>query len=267
MVTPSQGNRYVSFNTRKPPFDNVNVRKAVIAATDRTALRLTRGGDTLGGLATHFIPPGIPGFDEAGGDKGPGFDFYASPTANLDLAKSYMKKGGFKTGLYTGPKLLMIGDNQPPASLTGEAFQSQLAKLGFKLNYRQVTHDTMISKFCGTTKDHPELCPNFGWGKDFYDAQSMIDPIFNGKNIAPTGNVNTSLVNDPKLNAGIDKAKLITNPTERAKAWAELDKYATGQAYYDVWLWDNQINLSSKNVAVVLNKFNTSADLTYTSLK
>jgi peptide/nickel transport system substrate-binding protein len=266
-ITPSQGNRYVSFNTQKPPFDDVNVRKAVIAATDRTALRLTRGGESLGPLATHFIPPGIPGFEEAGGTKGPGFDFQASPTANLPLAQQYMKKAGFKSGKYTGPKLLMVGDNQPPASKTGEAFQGQLAKLGFKLNYRQVPHETMISKFCGTEKNHPELCPNFGWAKDFYDAQSMIDPIYNGKNIAPTGNVNTALVDDPKVNAAIDKAKVLIDAGARAKAWGAIDKYVTGQAYYDVWLWDDQINIASKNVKVVLSKFNTSADLTYTSLK
>jgi peptide/nickel transport system substrate-binding protein len=266
-INPSQGNRYISFNTKKPPFDDVNVRKAVLAVTDRNALRLTRGGPSIGEIANHFIPPGIPGFEEAGGKAGPGFDFLANPSGNLELAKSYMKKAGFKDGRYKGPKLLMIGDDQPPASKTGEAFQSQLAKLGFKLNYRQVPHETMISKFCGTTKDHPELCPNFGWGKDFYDAESMINPIYNGKNIAPTGNVNTSLVDDPKVNSAIEKAQVLTDADARAKAWGEIDKYVTEQAYYDVWLWDNQVNISSKNVNVVLSEFNTSADLTYTSLK
>ena len=45
----------------------------------------------------------------------------------------YMKKAGYPSGKYTGPPLLMVGDNQPPASKTGEAFQAQLEKLGFKL--------------------------------------------------------------------------------------------------------------------------------------
>jgi ABC-type transport system substrate-binding protein len=65
----------------------------------------------------------------------------------------------------------------------------------------------------------------------------------------------------------IAAAKKATDAAERAKLWAEADKYATGQAYYDVWLWDNQINISSKDVNVVLNKFNTAADLTYSSLE
>ena len=51
------------------PFDNINVRKAIIAASNRDALRLTRGGPILGDIATGWIPPGIPGFEEAGGLK------------------------------------------------------------------------------------------------------------------------------------------------------------------------------------------------------
>ena len=36
-ITPSGGHRYVAMNTSKPPFDDVNVRKAVVAG--RTARR------------------------------------------------------------------------------------------------------------------------------------------------------------------------------------------------------------------------------------
>ena len=68
---PSGGNRYVALNTQIKPFDNINVRKAVLADSDRDALRLTRGGASIGKIATHFIPPGLPGFEEAGGAKGP----------------------------------------------------------------------------------------------------------------------------------------------------------------------------------------------------
>ena len=65
----------------------------------------------------------------------------------------------------------MVGDNQPPAAKTGEAVQGMLQKLGFKLNYRQVTHATMIGKFCAVPKSQPAICPNLGWAKDFFDGQ------------------------------------------------------------------------------------------------
>ena len=70
----------------------------------------------------------MPGFEEAGGLQGPGYDFLASPTANMPLAESYMKKAGYPSGKYTGPPLLVISDNQSPAKETGEAFQNQMAE-------------------------------------------------------------------------------------------------------------------------------------------
>jgi hypothetical protein len=33
------------------------------------------------------------------------------------------------------------------------------------------------------------------------------------------------------------------------------------------WLWDNDINFASKDVNLVQNMFNSSGDVTYTSLK
>jgi peptide/nickel transport system substrate-binding protein len=235
---------------------------------DRTALRQTRGGPTLGPIASHFIPPSMPGFEDAGGDKGPGFDFVSSQTANIPLAMSYMKKAGYASGKYTGPPLLTIADNQPPAKLTAEAFQSQIAKLGFKLQLREFPHSVAGSKFCSVPKQKVAICPNLGWGPDFFDSQTMIDPLFNGANIIPAGNVNTAQVNDPKLNAEIEKAKTIIDPAARAKAWGDLDKKVTDQSYFITWLWDNNIGLTATNVKGVKSQFNGGAwDLAFSSLK
>ena len=78
-VTPSGGNRYIALNTQKPPFDDINVRKAVIAGSNRTDLRNTRGGELVGPVATHYLPPDFPGFEEAGGLEGTGLDYLANP--------------------------------------------------------------------------------------------------------------------------------------------------------------------------------------------
>jgi peptide/nickel transport system substrate-binding protein len=266
-IAPSQGIRFIALNTQVKPLDNINVRKAIIAVTDREALRVTRGGTTLGPIANHLIPPEMPGFEEAGGLQGPGYDFLANPKGDINVAKGYMKKAGYKSGLYSGPPILVISDNQEPASKTGQAFQAQISKLGFKLNFRVVQHADVISKFCGTPKAQVAICPTLGWGKDFFDSQSSLDPILNGKNIVPVGNTNSAQANDPKLNAAMDAAEKLTDPAARAKAWAAIDKQATGQAFYVPWLWDNQINFASKNVNGVKNKFNSSWDMTASSLK
>jgi peptide/nickel transport system substrate-binding protein len=265
--TTPEGNRYISLNTTVKPLDNVDVRRAISAAIDRTALRQTRGGPAIGVLANHFLPPGVVGFDEAGGEKGFGFDF-TPPTANVAVAQKYLKKAGYSSGKYTGGPLLTVADNQSPAKETAEAIQSQLAKIGVKLQLREVPHATMLTKFCQVPKADVAICPNFGWGADFFSAQSFFDPLFNGKNLVQSGNVNTAEVNNPKINAQIEKAKTIIDPGASGQAWADLDKEVTDQSYFVTWLWDNYVGLESTNVNGVPTLFNSGAwDLTQSSLK
>jgi peptide/nickel transport system substrate-binding protein len=247
-ILPSDGNRYISMNSTIPPLNNVNFRKAIAAIINRNALRLTRGGPALGTVATHFIPPGMPGFAQAGGVAGPGYDFMSNPNGSLAVAEKYMKLAGYPSGKYTGPPLLTIADASPPASNTALAFQSQVAQLGIKLTFREVPHSTLLSKFCLVPKAKVAICPTLGWGKDFYDSQSMIDPVFNGKNIVPAGNTNTAQANDPTLNAAMNGAEPITDPTARAAAWGKIDDQVTAQAYVIPWLWDNEVTFASTNV-------------------
>jgi peptide/nickel transport system substrate-binding protein len=230
---------------------------------NRNALRLTRGGPAIGTVATHFIPPGMNGFQQAGGDRGPGYDFYAATGGNLALAESYMKQAGYPSGKYTGPPLLAVADNTPPASNTALAIESQLAEVGIRLQLREVPHATMYSKFCLVPKAKVAICPSLSWGWDFPDAQSMIDPVFNGKNIVPTGNTNVPQANDPTLNAEMNKAELVTGASARAAAWAKIDDQVTAQAYVVSWLWDNEVGYTSKDIHGVQWAFNGNAwDLT-----
>ena len=69
-AVPGGGWRMISMDTSRPPFDDLNVRKAVIAGFDRNAVRQQRGGEALGPIAQGLIPPGLPGFEESGGFEG-----------------------------------------------------------------------------------------------------------------------------------------------------------------------------------------------------
>jgi len=268
-IAPSGGNRYIGLNTTIKPLNNVNFRRAIAAVIDRNALRLTRGGPAIGTIATHFIPPEMPGFQQAGGDAGnPANDFYANPNGNIALAESYMKKAGYPSGKYTGPPLLTVADSSVPASNTAEAVQSQLGEIGIKLTFREVPHATMYTKYCEVPKAMVAICPSLGWGKDFFDSQSMITPVFYGPNIVPSGNTNNAQVNNPTLNKEMQAAAQLTNPAARATAWAHLDTQITSQAYVITWLWDNEVGFHSKNVVGVQWPFNGNDwDLTASSLK
>jgi peptide/nickel transport system substrate-binding protein len=267
-LTPSGGNRYVALNTSEPPFNDINVRKAVIANSDRTALVATRGGPLVGPVATHFLPPEVPGFEEAGGVKGPDLDFVQNPQGDPQLAAEYMKKAGFSSGKCEGSvcDITMVGENQPPDKDTAEVAKSQFEELGFNVNLQEVNGDVMYTKFCNVPNNEPNVCPNVGWIKDFNDGQAILDVPFNGENIVPSNNSNWPLLDDKSINEAMDKAKVITDPDQRAQAWGKIDADITAQAPAIPWIWDNQANLASSDVAVVINKFNALTDLSFTSL-
>jgi peptide/nickel transport system substrate-binding protein len=273
-LVPSGGGRWIAFNTKIKPFDNVNVRKALIAGSDRDALRKTRGGAFIGDIPTHFIPPGLQGFDEAGGMKGPGLDFLAHPTGDPALAKQYMMKAKAEgvpvdsNGKYSGgQKFLMVADNVQPGDDTAAVEKQQLAQMGFNVTLRQVTHDAMYTKFCNVPSAKVAICPNVGWLKDFANPQTYLDPTFNGKNILKVGNSNWPQLNDTALNAQMDAAKTLTDPKQIAQAWGNIDKKLSALAPALPWVWDKNANIESSNVQGVIDQDNGLWALAYTSIK
>jgi peptide/nickel transport system substrate-binding protein len=269
VLTPPTGRfRYIALNNKIEPFDDVNVRKALSAAFDRDALRKAFGGELVGKIPTHWIPPGQPGYEEAGGDAGPGVDFLKSETGDLELAKEYMKKAGYSSGMYDGGKTFTgVSDNATQQKAVAETAVQQFAKLGFKVDMKYVTRDAMYTKYCQVPRDQPAICPSVGWLKDFADPETLLDPVFNGKNILDVGNSNFSQLDNPDTNKAMDEAEVINDPDERNKAWGEVDKLITEQAPSIPWLWDTQPMLVSKNVNPVVNQANAAFDLTFTSIK
>jgi peptide/nickel transport system substrate-binding protein len=269
VVTPPTGRfRYIALNTRDKPFDNPDVRRAIVAAFDRDALRRAFGGPLTGLIPTHIIPPGQPGFEEAGGKQGPGVDFMANPKGDLALAQEYMKKAGYASGKYDGTETFRaVSDQATQQRNVSEVAQQQFAKLGFKVNTTFVARDSMYTKFCQVPAQQPEICPSVGWLKDFADPETLIGPVFNGKNILDVGNSNFNLLDDKTMNAKMDKAEVINDPAERKQAWGQIDKDLTALAPGILWLWDTQPMLHAKDVNPVVNAANASWDLNFTSLK
>ena len=269
VITPPTGRfRYIALNTTKKPFDNVNVRKAITAVFDRNAMRQSFGGPLVGDIPTHFIPPGQPGFDEAGGEKGPGYDFLAKPEGDMAVAQEYMKKAGYSSGKYDGTETFeAVSDNATQQLNVTQVAQAQFAKLGFKVKIKAVTRDAMYTKFCQVKKAEPPICPSVGWLKDFADPETLLGPVFNGKNILDVGNSNFAQLNDPKVNELMDKAEVVNDPAKRNQAWGDVDKAITDAAPGVPWLWDKQPVLRSKDVNGVINQNLATWDFTATSVK
>ena len=76
-----------------------------------------------------------------------------------------------------------------------------------------------------------------------------------------------AVVDVPPATARLSSDFARAMPCTIAPTAIPIDKQATGLAYYVPWLWDNQINFTSKNVNGVKNEFNSAWDLTASSLK
>src|ERR1700761_3449409 len=100
------GDRYIAINNSYGPFRNVNLRKALWAATDREALDRLRGGKTVADVMTHYLWDGVAGFEEAGGFTGPKVDYNEHGEGDMKVAEKYMKLAGYPSGKYTGSERL-----------------------------------------------------------------------------------------------------------------------------------------------------------------
>ena len=267
VASPSGGNRYIALNTQEPPFDDINVRKAVLAASNRTALRNTRGGELVGPVATHFIPPGIPGFEEAGGLEGTGLDYLSNPNGDPQLAADYMKKAGFDSGKCEGDcQVTIVGDGASPDKETTEVFVGTLEDLGFDADVQNVARDVMYTRFCNVPDSMPNVCPSVGWLKDFQDPLSILQPTFDGNAINASNNSNWPLLDVKSINDAMSQAALTEDEGDRAQEWGDIDTQITEQAPAVPYVWDNQVNIRSTDVDGVINLFNANWDLAFTSV-
>ena len=269
LVAPAgAGDNYVALNNKTGPFSNVNVRKALWAALDRTAMLKVQGGEVVGQVGTHFIYPGSAGYAQAGGDAGPRVDYNDYPSGNMALARKYMKLAGFADGKYTGAAIIkVVGSSGDPAQKAAELVNSAVQRLGFKTNFTAVDQPVMYGKYCGVPARSIDVCPVVGWLRDFADPQTILDLAFAGSNIAPTNNPNWGQVNDPQINAAIKAAEQTSGDAARAQAWATVDKLLVAKAVAIPWLFARGPEIRSKDVRAISDIWNGGTwDLSYSSL-
>jgi peptide/nickel transport system substrate-binding protein len=267
--TPGAGDHYVALDNAAGPFKNVNLRRAVYANLDRAAIIKLRGGSLTGQPATHFIYSGVNGYQQSGGAAGPQVPWNRSVTGDLKVAEQYMKAAGYPSGKYTGSAVVQIvGANNGNDPAIIQLLNSDMTQLGFKTHVSLVDQSVMYAKYCGVPKQNIDACPTVGWARDFADPLTLLYVPFYGRSITPTNNSNWGQVNDPQINKAMAKAALVTDPTARAQAFADVDKMLVNQAVAIPEDFDNQANVESKDVAGVNQLWNDGTwDLNFTSLK
>jgi peptide/nickel transport system substrate-binding protein len=242
---PSQCTRYVFLNTTIEPFDNQQVREAVNFAIDRANIKRLQGGETTGPIATSIVPPGM-------GGHLPSTEYNPFETPNMagdiEKAKELMAQAGYPDG-FDGP-LNFVGASDPPHDRYAESVRADLEELGFtNLKVKTPAFPNQYTQFYQVTDSETAIGTSAGWCKDYPDAFTYFDPLWNGKNISTEGsNQVYSEVDDPELNAAIDEAAATEPGPERDAAWEEVNRMATENASWIPWTWDDETIVYSEGI-------------------
>ncbi|MGH2854628.1 MAG: ABC transporter substrate-binding protein [Solirubrobacteraceae bacterium] len=267
--TPDSGTYYASLDNAHGPFANVDLRKAVWAALDREAIVKVRGGALVAQPMTHFLYPGVAGYEQAGGAAGPKVDYNEHPEGDMAVAEKYIKLAGYPSGRYTGGRTVqVVGTTGEPEAGMAQIVNQALQNLGFKTHLSLVEKSVMYEKYCGVPAQEIDVCPNVGWTRDFADPQTVLYPPFYGPAITSANNSNWSQVNNPQINAAMQRATLVVGEPARAEAWAKIDEMLVQQAVAAPEVYVSQGNIEGRNVAGVNELWDNGAwDYDFTSLK
>ena len=267
--TPGSGDHYLNLDNAHGPFKNVNLRRAVFAGLDRAAIVKARGGSLVATPMTHFIYPGVAGFQQAGGTAGPQVPWNTDVNGNMAEAHKLVKAAGYPSGKYTGSGTVqVVGGSGGNSKTIVQIVNNDLTALGFNTRVSLVDQATMYSKYCGVPKAEIDACPTAGWIRDFADPLSVLLVPFYGPAIVPTNNSNWGQVNNPAINKAMVKASLTSGAAAHDQAWANVDKMLVDQASAVPEEWDSEAGISSKNVHDVVQLWNAGEqDLDFTSLK
>ncbi|HEV2783013.1 MAG TPA: ABC transporter substrate-binding protein [Actinophytocola sp.] len=217
---------YTSVTGTVKPLDNVDCRKAVLYAADRTGYQTAYGGEVAGGdIATTIMPPQIPGYQK--------FDLYPSQDNKGDInkAKEHLQKCGQPNGFAT-----KIGyrAERPKEKATAESLQQSLKRVGIELTLAPFPAGDYFAQFCGNppyvVANGLGLCVN-GWGADWNDGFGFLSQIVDSRVIRETGGSSNISVRIPEVDKMIDQALAETDRSKREQIWGQIDKKVMEEAF------------------------------------
>jgi peptide/nickel transport system substrate-binding protein len=85
--------------------------------------------------------------------------------------------------------------------------------------------------------------------------------------IAPVNNFNWPQLDDPRVNGLLDRLATPGDLAQRARLGAQADRLITADAPAVPWLWGKVANIASPNVIGVVDRWDGTWDLSFTSVR
>jgi oligopeptide transport system substrate-binding protein len=210
-ATPELSLYYIGFNTVRPPFDDINVRRAFCHAVNKERIVKVILRDMVS-EADCILPPGMPGYDEAL----EGLDYDVERAKELIAASKY----GDVSNL---PPITLTVDgygNNIPAYL-GAIIQEWQQNLGVEISVRQLETENFIYNL----KQEKDEMFTMGWIADYPDPHNFLDVLFY------TGSeVNIGEYSDPTLDTLLDQAAIEQDETVRLAMYQQAEQLVVDDA-------------------------------------
>jgi peptide/nickel transport system substrate-binding protein len=216
-AVPTNSTFYFFFAVNKPPFNNLDARKAVLAALDLRALSRLDSGFLKEDC--HLIPFGIQGHSSPS-DCTALTGHAADGPPNMSKAKSLMKASGM-----IGKPVTVWGEERSPRRQYVDYFTDVLNKLGF-----HATEKIISSGVYFTTIGAPSTKPQTGFGDWVQDFPNPWDFMQLFTSTAGSS-LNYGYLRDKHYDSQVDSLST-KQPASVASQWSALDNYAVGKAYW-----------------------------------
>jgi len=209
-VEPQFCTQYYGFNTKKPPMDNVLVRKAISAAIDRQLLVdvITKGYQTP---AQTFTRPPIFGSVDVNENIGISF--------NPKQARQWLAEAGYGNG-HNFPKVTLLYNTSEFHGEIAEAIQTMLKHY---LNIDIVLQDLDFDNYM-IAREQPNTPHIYraGWCTDYPDANNWLHEVFHSQE-----SPNRVGWNNAEFDLLVERAQSISDPEERKKLYRRAEQILT----------------------------------------
>jgi YVTN family beta-propeller protein len=231
---PTLATDWFQLNTRVPPFDHADVRRAVALAVDRKRLVKLNGGRDLVAPTCQILPPGVGGYHRY------------CPSSGTDLARA--KRLVAASGTKGAPIVLNFGVPYAEHSPFPPYLRSLLRKLGYRARINEVT----VKQYGRESNDPHYKWPlwSTAWYADWPTASNFFSP-FTCASFQPNAtNENLSEFCDHGLDAQIARAQKLQlrNPQAAARIWARVDRRIVDQVPVVPVLTPQNVNVASARV-------------------